>query len=161
MSKNLILAEQNYSTSGKECLFFFWARKKLRPYVEGRQLVFRSDHDALRWMMNIADSHGSLASWSLSLANLDFTVVYRPGLVNQVPDVLSRLKLNKREDEEVYDGIPTCEANKISIARKQSQADRPIEDGDEELDAYEEMGELNADKKKTLVTSHSLYRCWK
>ena len=46
----LISAEQNYSTTGKECLALMWTIKKRRPYLEGYKFKAITDHSALRWL---------------------------------------------------------------------------------------------------------------
>lgn len=82
-----------------------WALKTLWPYVEGTSFTVRWDHDSLKCMITIYDPHGSLARWRLALSNFEFTVTYRPGLKNHVPDALSRCGAPVGEDEEVEDDI--------------------------------------------------------
>jgi hypothetical protein len=37
----------------------------LRPYLEGVEFTVRTDHHALRWVMNLAEAQGRLARWRL------------------------------------------------------------------------------------------------
>lgn len=87
-SNHLIVAERNYCSTERKFNSVFWAFKTLRPYVEGTQFVLRSDHDSLRWIISVSEPHGRLTRWRLRLSKFDFTVVYRRGLKNQVPDAL-------------------------------------------------------------------------
>ena len=63
----------------------------LQPYVEGKRFTVRTDHNALRWVMNFSDAQGRLARWRLRLAELDFQVEYSPGANHHAADAMSRL----------------------------------------------------------------------
>lgn len=65
-----------------------WAVLRLRPYLEGVSFTFRTDHEALRWILNMADLTGKLARWRLSLSELEFDVFHRFGIKHQAPDDL-------------------------------------------------------------------------
>jgi transposase InsO family protein len=90
-SRTLNAAERNYSTTEKECLAIVWAVTHLRPYLEGVEFTVRTDHHALRWVMNLAEAQGRLARWRLRLAEFNFKVEYSPGATHHAADVLSRL----------------------------------------------------------------------
>lgn len=96
LSKTLIAAGQKYSTAERECLSVVLALQILITFVEGTELLVRSDHDVLRWMMNFAYPNVRWALWRLSLFNFYFTVVYMPFLVNKVPYARYRCKPNVR-----------------------------------------------------------------
>jgi len=70
-SKTLTPAQRNYSTTEKECLSVFWAISLLRPYLEGKHFIVRTDHDSLTWILSITPSEGRLARWRLRLAEFD------------------------------------------------------------------------------------------
>ena len=80
-SKTLTDTERNYSTTECECYSVVWSVTKLRPYIERLTFTVRTDHDALRWLMTISDSTGSLVRWRLRLSEFDLTVKYHPGLL--------------------------------------------------------------------------------
>ena len=67
----LIDAEQNYTTTEKECLAVVWIILKLQPYIYGSAFNLRTDHEALRWVLNLADRPGRLRRWRLRLAVYD------------------------------------------------------------------------------------------
>ena len=87
-SKTLTDCGRNYSTTERECFSVVLAVTKLRPYIEGLKFTIRTDHDALRWLMTLTDYSGRLMRWRLRLSEFDFTIPYRPGRVQQVPEAL-------------------------------------------------------------------------
>ena len=55
-SRLLNPAEQNYSTTDRECLAVIAAVKKFRVYVLGAPLEIRTDHAAVRQLVNKIDA---------------------------------------------------------------------------------------------------------
>ena len=89
-SKQLNTAEQAYTASEAEMLALVWATKYFRCYLYGTKFVARTDHSALTYVRNFADSHSRLMRWSLKLSDLDFVVEHRPGTKIAHADSLSR-----------------------------------------------------------------------
>ena len=60
-SRLLNPAERNYSTTDHECLAVIAAVKKFRVYVLGAPLEIRTDHAAVRQLLNKIDATGRYA----------------------------------------------------------------------------------------------------
>jgi Reverse transcriptase (RNA-dependent DNA polymerase)/RNase H-like domain found in reverse transcriptase len=91
-SRQLNAAECNYSATEKEALGIVSAVTHLRPYVERTHFVVRTDHSSLQWLLSITGDNPLLVRWRLRLSEFTFDIQYKPGLVNNVADVLYRLK---------------------------------------------------------------------
>jgi len=90
-SRTLNKAEQNYSTTEKELLSIIWSVKHFRPYLLGRRFRIYTDHQPLTWLFNVKDPGSRLMRWRLKLAEYQYEVIYKPGIINTNADALSRM----------------------------------------------------------------------
>ena len=52
-------AEKYYANTEKECLAVVWSILTLRPYLYENTFDLRTDHEALRWVLNLAEAPAS------------------------------------------------------------------------------------------------------
>ena len=91
ISRTLNSAEQNCTTTGKELLAIVWVIRRLRQYLLGRQFIIQTDHQALKWLVNVKDPLSRLVSWRLHLEGYTYVIEYKRGKDNTAADALSRI----------------------------------------------------------------------
>ena len=89
-SRTLSKPERNYCVTRRELLAVVTYLRHFRPYLYGRHIIVRTDHGALRWLINFKDPVGQVARWLEILGEYNYTVVHRPGRSHQNADSLSR-----------------------------------------------------------------------
>lgn len=89
-SRSLQVHERNYGITELEALAVVWAVKHFRAYLYGNHCTVYTDHQALRSLLNTPQPSGKLARWGMALQELDLTICYCPGRVNEKADALSR-----------------------------------------------------------------------
>mmetsp|Transcript_8488 Transcript_8488/g.11210 ORF Transcript_8488/g.11210 Transcript_8488/m.11210 type:complete len:116 (+) Transcript_8488:299-646(+) len=89
-SKTLNKHQMNYSVTEKECLAVVWAVDQFRAMLPGKRFVLETDHSPLRQLLTTKDPSGRIARWVLKLQEYDIEVKYRPGVIHQNADYMSR-----------------------------------------------------------------------
>jgi hypothetical protein len=74
----------------RELIGLVQAVRHWRPYLWGHRFVVRTDHYALKYMLDQRLSTVPQHQWISKLFGYDFAVEYRPGRLNVVADALSR-----------------------------------------------------------------------
>ncbi|CAG2220580.1 unnamed protein product [Mytilus edulis] len=64
--------------------------KNFHHYLYGRHFLVRTDHGALRWLMNFKNPEGQMARWLEVLGTYDFEIQHRAGRIHSNADALSR-----------------------------------------------------------------------
>ena len=96
-------AETCYGTHERELLAIVEMLRVCRPYLEGRDFVVKTDHEALKWLQQQPSLSRRQASWVEKIQAFRMHIEYLPGKFNVVADVLSR-----RPD--YYPNCPRCQA---------------------------------------------------
>ena len=91
-SRKFTPAELNYPIYDKELLVVVAAFKQWRVYMEGAAHPVRvfSDHKNLEYFSQARTTSRRHARWAAALAAFDYTIIYRKGSSNGLPDALSR-----------------------------------------------------------------------
>lgn len=93
-SRTLLKEQHNYSVSEKEFYAVVWSVLALRRYSDRSHFKVRTDHAALKKMLMLNDPTGQLPRSRLRFMKFEYEIIYRSFRVHQMPDALSRSKLN-------------------------------------------------------------------
>lgn len=89
-SCSLSLSELHYCVFCWEVLVMEKAIKHFHAYLYGRKFWLRTDHSALRWLLNFQYLEGQVPRWIENLQQYDLAVEHRPGAKHCNADALSR-----------------------------------------------------------------------
>ena len=89
-SRGFAKPERNYCVTRKELLAIVNSTKHFQKYLYGQKFLLRTDHAALRWLLNFKDLEGQMARWLERLQMYDFEIVHRKGTTHSNADALSR-----------------------------------------------------------------------
>ena len=81
----------NYAIAEKEMLAIVYALEKFRSYLVGSRVIIYTDHAAIKYLRNKADSKPRLIRKILLLQESDLVIRDKKGSGNVVADHLSRL----------------------------------------------------------------------
>ena len=98
-SRQMSPAERKYTTTEQEAFAVVYACKKFRHYLLGYRIIFHTDHDSLKYLLNKPDLSGRIARWILLLQEFNYEVMVKSGKSNSNADYLSR----QRGEEAVGD----------------------------------------------------------
>jgi hypothetical protein len=95
-SRSTADAEKQWDTRELELLAAIATMEQFHYYLDGQRFTLETDHNNLRWIMNIKNPQGRLARWITRLTAFDVEFVYRKGECNEVADCVSRNSLAAR-----------------------------------------------------------------
>ena len=91
-SRSLTTSERNYPAHKLEFLALKWAVvDKFHDYLYGSKFEVRTDNNPLTYILTTAKLDATGHRWLAALSSFDFTLVYKPGRMNNDADALSRL----------------------------------------------------------------------
>jgi transposase InsO family protein len=90
--------QKNYSATRRELLAIVFALKTFHDYIWGTKFTLLTDHKALTFLFTQKHVNFMLRSWLDFLIDYSFDVVHCPGLLNVLPDCLSRLYDNEKDE---------------------------------------------------------------
>ena len=90
-SRRFTTEERRYGVRDQECLGLSDALTQWRQFILGGQVIARSDHKSLRWLLSSSHPDGSRVSgWALKAQNFDLEIQWVPGRDHVAPDFFSR-----------------------------------------------------------------------
>lgn len=90
LSKTLSERQQMMSTYDREMYAVLFAIEKWRPYLIGNSFVIQTDHQTLKHLLAQRISMPAQQKWLSKLLGYNYTIEYKAGKSNTVPDILSR-----------------------------------------------------------------------
>lgn len=93
-SQKLQPAQKNYSTTDKEFLALYSSVMRFRAYLLGPRFTVYSDHKPLSSLVFGKAHNARQTRWQLALQEFDFSIHYKPGLLNTAADALSRIEID-------------------------------------------------------------------
>ena len=147
-SKHLNEREVKFSTIEKEAFAVVEAIKRFRQYLQDEPFVIISDHRPLQWLQSLKDETGRLGRWAIRLANVKYTIRYRPGRVHENADCLSRIPIASVTAVSPSMDETTAETSDTKIIYEEQQKDRLCK----EILAYWESGLLWDDDNRNPPT---------
>jgi transposase InsO family protein len=135
-SKKLSKSQQNYSPYKKELWGLVYALRQFHSYVWGRDdLIIYTDHKPLIYMFESENLSQALQMWLDIIQDYTFSVRHRPGILNVIPDALSRMYSGYYE-QGVW-GIPS----NIKFELKESDFMSPVAENAKVLQVSSSKGE--------------------
>ncbi|EIE90565.1 hypothetical protein RO3G_15276 [Rhizopus delemar RA 99-880] len=131
-SKSLSPSQRKWNTTKRELYAVVFALEKYREFLWGNKFELRTDHKALMYLHTQEQANPMMIGWLETLLDFNFDVIHIQGILNQLPDLLSRLyepclnnefmlgggdaaqKENKKEKKE----IKNKNQNKIKVKRQ-------------------------------------------
>jgi hypothetical protein len=91
LTPSLTPSQRRWSTTKRELYAIVLALNKFRKFLWGKHFAVYSDHKALVYLHTQKIADPMMIGWIETLLDFDFDVVHIPGILNKLPDMLSRL----------------------------------------------------------------------
>ena len=98
-SRSLRGSEVNYFTTELELLAIVWALGKFRSFILGGPVKIETDNQALSYLSSCQFLNSRLIRWKLAIQDYNVEITHIPGTRNQIADALSRIPLQKRDED--------------------------------------------------------------
>jgi hypothetical protein len=90
-SRSLTDGERNYGATQRELAGIIFCLKHFEYYLYGSHFKLYTDHRALSFLFTQKKLSPHVQNWMEVLLSFDMDVIYRPGVINILPDRISRL----------------------------------------------------------------------
>lgn len=82
---------KSYGATKRELLAVIFALQEFRPWLWGKQFKLRTDHSSLTYLFTQKSANQMIQNWFEILIDYDFEIEHMPGILNVLPDRLSRI----------------------------------------------------------------------
>lgn len=122
-SKALNPAQVNYPATRRELLAVIFAVSKFRNWLYGQKFTLFCDHAAITYLFTGSHETKMLNYWAYTLLEYNFTIVHRPGILNTLPDALSRLYPSISEEGKAANQVDQLNTIDLDIRSKHVNRD--------------------------------------
>lgn len=92
VSKKLQPSQQRWPAYRKELYGIVYSLRRFHSYIWGRDdLVLHTDHKPLTYIYSSVELSHPLQQWLDTILDYSFTIVHRDGILNVIPDAISRM----------------------------------------------------------------------
>ena len=91
VSRKLSPSERNYSTTKRELLGICYSLEKFHRFLYMREFTLHTDHKSLIYLNTQEIPNALMLGWWENIFSYTFDIVHLPGVLNVIPDALSRL----------------------------------------------------------------------
>jgi hypothetical protein len=127
MSRSLSASERLYNTSKRELLSVVFGLKKFHQFLYARPFTIFTDHRALTYLHTQKVLSPLLYNWLETLLGYQYDCVHIPGIMNVLPDCLSRLYTPSFRLEEEDDFQSKEEKERIKEERRIKNREKKLE----------------------------------
>lgn len=106
LSKVLAAKHSTLSTYEKELMAIIMAMQKWRYYLLEHKFIIKTDHEALKYLMEQKLTTLLQHKWLSKLFGYDYSVVYKRGKDNLVADALSRCNEDEQQCNNIHLVVP-------------------------------------------------------
>lgn len=121
MARALQDHEKRYPAYKKELLGIIFTLRKFHYYLWGRRFTLFTDHKPLTFLMDQDNLNNILAEWKETIFSYDFQIVHRPGILNIIPDALSRAFPDELWEERKMSEIKASKKYNAAMASPQAE----------------------------------------
>jgi hypothetical protein len=131
VSSSLSPSQRRWSTTKRELYAVVLALLKFRKYIWGNKFTVFTDHKALVYLHTQKIANPMMTGWIETLLDFDFDVVHIPGILNKLPDILSRLYPPLEDEHKLVEDIDAPKIkrnpkNRFTIRKKRFSQDKSI-----------------------------------
>lgn len=133
ISSSLSPSQRRWNTTKRELYAIVVALKKYRKYLWGKRFTIYSDHRALVYLHTQKIANSMMVGWIEVLLDFDFEVIHIPGVLNKLPDQLSRLYPPLTDEQKLVEDSGITKVNnsgsvikKVVIKRKKYSKDKVV-----------------------------------
>ncbi len=92
-SRSLVDYERRYAPYMSELAGIIYGLRTYEDFLGGREFLLLTDHRALTFMFTSPELNRTITGWYSVICQFDFRIRHTPGILNVLPDALSRMRM--------------------------------------------------------------------